>query len=206
MTTRICLGFAVCVGLTLPAVASAQPGATFDHCGTLVQGAECILFERDNGKRYVIGPVGDFEIGDRVRIVGRLDRECVSICQEGEGCIDDAEISACDDETRFNRCGTLVQGTECVLLESAGGRYAVENLGDFEVGDRVRVIGTRDDSCASLCQEGDGCVVDNTIRRCAGDGTCGVNIDIMIPAAAAAGLMQAGRRRFRTRSAAGGRE
>ena len=66
-----------------------------------------------------------------------------------------AQISA---EPDFDACGTLVQGTECVLFEGGGGRYVLSDYGGFRIGDAVRVVGTVDEGCITICQEGDGCI------------------------------------------------
>lgn len=66
------------------------------------------------------------------------------------------------DETgqrAFDECGTLVRGAECVLFEGAGGKYYVPELGDFQVGDAVRAVGTLDPSCVTICRDADGCLL-----------------------------------------------
>lgn len=71
----------------------------------------------------------------------------------------------------IDACGVLVRGTECVLFEGGGGRYVLSNAGDYRVGDLVRVVGTVDPDCITICQEGDGCirgavVYDPTVYPC----------------------------------------
>jgi hypothetical protein len=64
-------------------------------------------------------------------------------------------------------CGILIQGVECVLFQSDGGvLYTVETTGSFQIGSRVRVRGFLDPSCITFCQQGDGCIRDNTIEVC----------------------------------------
>jgi hypothetical protein len=59
----------------------------------------------------------------------------------------------------IDECGTLVEGNGCVLFEGAGGRYVVvANSGDFQFGDAVRVVGTIDPECVTICPEADGCI------------------------------------------------
>ncbi|MFO0837736.1 MAG: hypothetical protein U1D55_04360 [Phycisphaerae bacterium] len=58
----------------------------------------------------------------------------------------------------IDECGILVQGAECALFQGAGGRYYIPDTGRFRVGDAVRVVGTLDPACVTICQEGDGCV------------------------------------------------
>lgn len=74
----------------------------------------------------------------------------------------------------FDGYGVLVQGVECVLFQAqSGGLYVLNNLGDFQIGDHVRVRGVLDPYCATFCMQGDGCIVNNTISarlRCDLDG------------------------------------
>ncbi|MFO0972197.1 MAG: DUF5818 domain-containing protein [Phycisphaerae bacterium] len=165
MRIRWTLGATLAIGL-VGSAALAQDNPAFDSCGTLIHGAECVLFRSDAGPAYVLETHGDFDVGDRVHVVGTLDESCVSTCMQGAGCIQQNTIEACAD-TRFRACGKLVQGTECVLFETHDGqRYSLENQGDFQVDDRVFVAGTLDPDCASTCQEGDGCILDNSIHPC----------------------------------------
>jgi len=77
----------------------------------------------------------------------------------------------------FHGCGTLIQGVECVLFDSdTAGVYVVENLGGFGVGDRVRVEGELNDTCTTICMEGDGCIEQNVITSCAEFNDCGIFI------------------------------
>ena len=64
----------------------------------------------------------------------------------------------------FDDCGVLVQAVECVLFQAdTGGLYLLNNLDKFKVGDHVRVRGILNDSCASICMQGNGCIEYNTI-------------------------------------------
>ena len=84
-------------------------------------------------------------------------------------CIADNTIAAC--ATTFSGCGTLFQGVECVLFRADDGSvYILDNLGSFVAGDRVRVVGTLDPVCLSICQQGNGCIQGNTIT--AGQTVC----------------------------------
>jgi hypothetical protein len=58
----------------------------------------------------------------------------------------------------IDACGVLVQGVECVLFETAGGAYLLSDYADFKAGDFVRVVGTADPSCVTICGDADGCV------------------------------------------------
>jgi len=71
------------------AAASADP---FDDLGTLVAGVECTLFQADSGGLYVLDNTTGFNVGDRVRVTGDLSSDCVSACQQGDGCISNAYL------------------------------------------------------------------------------------------------------------------
>ncbi len=63
------------------------------------------------------------------------------------------------DGPDFDACGLLVRGAECVLFEGGGGRYVLSSFDDdFTIGDLVRVVGTLDENCATICSDGDGCI------------------------------------------------
>ena len=72
----------------------ANPGY-FDGCGVLVQGVECVLFEPDTGGLYVLDNLEHFQVGDHVRVSGVLNPYCITICMQGNGCIEQNTISAC---------------------------------------------------------------------------------------------------------------
>ncbi len=60
----------------------------------------------------------------------------------------------------IDECGTLVEGNGCVLFEGAGGRFVVVGSGSsrFQFGDAVRVVGTVDPKCVTICPDADGCI------------------------------------------------
>lgn len=59
----------------------------------------------------------------------------------------------------MDACGVLVQGASCVLFEGGGGRYVLADFGGYRVGDMIRVVGTVDPNCRSICADADGCVL-----------------------------------------------
>ena len=66
----------------------------------------------------------------------------------------------------FDERGVLIQGTICVLFQAdSGGLFFLDNLGGFQVGDRVRVIGDLDPTCATICQQQNGCIRNNVISE-----------------------------------------
>lgn len=80
----------------IPSQANTGPGY-FDDCGILIQGVECVLFQADNGGLYVLDNLGGFGVGDRVRVRGVLDPDCITFCMQGDGCIRYNTISVCMD-------------------------------------------------------------------------------------------------------------
>lgn len=141
----------------------------FDECGKLVQGVECVLFQGQSGL-YVLDNLGSFVVGDDVRVKGTLDPGCATFCLQGNGCVQNNTIELCPD---FDECGKLVEGAECVLFQGQSGLYVLDNLGSFVVGDQVRVQGTLNLGCVTICQQGNGCVQNNTIGKCADFYACG---------------------------------
>ena len=72
---------------------------------------------------------------------------------------------AAQAQSDFDDCGILEQGVTCVLfLAQGGGAYILEDYGTFEVGDEVFVTGSFDPLCITICQQGDGCILNNTIE------------------------------------------
>lgn len=60
--------------------------------------------------------------------------------------------------TPFDACGVLAQGYGCVLFEGGGGSYVLAEAGGFRFGDEVRVVGTLDPACITICEDADGCI------------------------------------------------
>jgi hypothetical protein len=150
------------------APAAAAANDLFEGCGELFQGVECVLFAADAGGVYLLENLDGFGVGDRVLVSGLLDPDCFTICLEGDGCIFENTIQACEGPGPFAGCGELVQGVECVLFQSDfGGLFLLENLDGFDVGDRVFVAGILDPDCVTICLEGDGCIFENVILSCA---------------------------------------
>jgi hypothetical protein len=128
--------------------------------GTLTdEGVECQALRGDDGELYTLtGDLSGFENGDRVKVRGTVAE--VSICQQGTTIevqsIKDDKSQGNEHRTRVVRIvGTLTdEGVECQALETDGGQiYTLTgNLRDFEVGDRVRVVGKVAE--VSICQQG----------------------------------------------------
>ena len=105
----------IIIAASAPASAQLSDEPDFDACGVLVQGAECVLFTGGGGS-YALSDYANFKIGDLVRVIGTLDENCITICQEGDGCIRGAEVF---DPTVFP-CGTPVR----VEFDPCGGLSA----------------------------------------------------------------------------------
>lgn len=128
--------------------------------GTLTdEGVECQALRGDDGELYTLtGDLSGFEEGDRVRVRGTVAE--VSICQQGTTIevqsIKDDKSQGNENRTRVVRVtGTLTdEGVECQALETDNGTVftLTGNLRDFEVGDRVRVVGKV--AQVSICQQG----------------------------------------------------
>lgn len=128
--------------------------------GTLTdEGVECQALRGDDGELYTLtGDLSGFENGDRVKVRGTIAE--VSICQQGTTIevqsIKDDKSQGNENRARVVRItGTLTdEGVECQALETDNGTvYTLTgNLRDFEVGDRVRVVGKVAE--VSICQQG----------------------------------------------------
>jgi len=68
----------------------------------------------------------------------------------------------------FEECGTLVKGVTCPLmfLSDSGLLLVLDNLGGFQLDDRVHVSGDYDPGCFSSCNQGNGCVFSTVIGSC----------------------------------------
>ena len=140
-------------------------GECFEECGTLQFGPQgCpILVGNDQTSFLFIEHTDGFGSGERVWVQGCLNPNsliCPPFTQPG---IEDNTIGLC-----FKGCGELIQGVECVLFQSdEGGLYQLDNLGAFQVGDRIEVTGCLNPQCVSFCFAPNGCIENNSIRPCA---------------------------------------
>lgn len=58
----------------------------------------------------------------------------------------------------FDACGTLVISGGCLVFRGGGGDYYLADYGRYAAGDSVRVIGTLNPDCVTICSELDGCI------------------------------------------------
>lgn len=159
------LGLALMALLLVSGAATAQQndkGKVVNIRGTLTaEGVECQAFRGDDGQLYTLtGNLGGFQTGDEVRVRGRIAE--VSTCQQGTTLTVES-IKADKSQGRkkggeaqtITVTGTLTnEGVECQALRSNDGQlYTLTgDLGGFQVGDKVTVVGTRAE--ISTCQQG----------------------------------------------------
>lgn len=138
----------------------------FVASGTMIQGGECLLFEADGGKQYVLDNTDGLEAGDEVTVIGQLDPGCATTCNAGGGCINAAIVVPNGDDV--DSCGRIVAGAECPLFQADGsfGTYVLDQYAGFGVGARVRVTGKIESNCITTCMQGDGCIHVTQISAC----------------------------------------
>lgn len=74
-------------------------------------------------------------------------------------CVPRATSQTTDSGPReIDTCGVLVRGAGCAIFEGGGGRFVITDTGRFTFGDAVRVVGTVDPLCITICGDVDGCV------------------------------------------------
>jgi hypothetical protein len=165
-------GFVVLIG-AMESNAWGIDNQPYSGCGFLTFGVECPRFVGDDGTTFSIPGTGGFGPGDYVRVEGEICITCPSICQEGP-VFHTNTITTCfagPPKHLFDQCGTLVLTPNpgaCLLFESKGELYWVENLKGFGPGDFVRVISDNVTApCFVLCTANvAACVEDNQIRHC----------------------------------------
>jgi len=122
---RNCFGFvafsaSVCMSVCAPGRAqTTQPAMEIDACGVLVRGAECIVFEA-GGLRYFLSDYGGYQVGDSVRVVGFVNPDCLTICQDVDACISGATVYDPD----VLPCGTPLPDFPGDLCTAAAGALA----------------------------------------------------------------------------------
>lgn len=79
-----------------------------------------------------------------------------------------ASLSPARSQSTFSGCGSIVPAVTCGGLFQAdvGGLYLLQNIGAFQIRDRVFVSGILDPGCFTVCMQGNGCILQNTIVCC----------------------------------------
>lgn len=144
------------------------PGVPFSAPGILVQGTNCVLFAPHGNPEvaFELENYGSFQVGDEVFVSGTLFWDCDTDCVDADGCVLDNTIEDFEiPDIPFEACGVLIQGTDCVLLSvySDSLLLALDNYGDFVVGDSVCVVGMLDPDCETDCSDATACLIDNDI-------------------------------------------
>ena len=157
----------VALALCLPAAVAAQDtGDRIAATGTLSIEGECQILTTARGEQFAL--VGDLQgamAGDRLRVRGTVGER--TICLPATTIlVDRVKVSRSQGRGESNRAiavtGMLTdEGVECQALRGEDGvLYTLTgNLGDFETGDRVRVVGKV--AQVSICQQGTTLVVKN---------------------------------------------
>ncbi len=108
--------------------AAAPSGVPFDECGFIVPGVTCpLMFEDTMGSLWLLDNVGAFQLGDNVRVIGTADLGCITICNQGNGCIHNNTISVCGAVNGTNYCIGAPNSTVAGASMSATGTDSVAN-------------------------------------------------------------------------------
>ena len=137
--------------LAFGARASAQ---NFDGCGTVVPGVTCPkLFQPDAGGLYVLNTnMSPYNIGDHLHVIGMIDPNCITICQQGNGCINPTFVGPCTPATDL--CyGDGSQGN-CPCNNNGAATRGCENSGTTG-GARLDASGTTSPDTVVLSSAGE---------------------------------------------------
>ena len=148
--TKIAISSIVCLICSWGAVPASgqvcnppcQPGQTcFSGCGTIFQGVECLLFQADTGAVYLLDNHGGFNVGDRVEVTGCAE-PCVTICQQGNGCVSGNTIASCPE----------VLG-RCCFIGFVFPPYICQEMPQERCANTVGGIWTSGATCATPCDD-----------------------------------------------------
>ena len=149
---------------------SAPLGNSFNDCGVLVQGSECVLFEPGMmpGEYLVLDNYDGFQVGDSVYASGFLLPDSSLSCPDAMGYLTDNTIDAgcLPFGLFFMSEGVLVDTADCILFspfETLGELYLLDSYLGFQAGDTVLVNGILDNYCQTTCSAAIGCVHYNII-------------------------------------------
>jgi len=101
----------------------------FNQCGTVEAGVTCAkLFRSDDQRLWVLDtPLTTFQVGDRLRITGIEDPSCITICQQGNGCIQNSQIGSCTLNAPTFCTGTPNSSGAIARCEASGSLVVADN-------------------------------------------------------------------------------
>ncbi|HNQ24417.1 MAG TPA: hypothetical protein PKK06_15125 [Phycisphaerae bacterium] len=144
----------------------------FAGYGILGHGPQsCTMFHADTGESFALGNLGGFFVGAHVYVTGLVSTDSLLCWPVRTPAIEDNTIAGC-----FSGCGVLAHGPQsCLMIQGDNGEsYAVENTGDFFIGDYVYVAGWIDEDSLACWPATIPEIRDNTIVPCfSGCGTLG---------------------------------
>lgn len=138
----------------------------FHDTGTIIHRVDRMVFYADRGGIYGLENVGRSVDGECVRVEGMLETNGPGHDRprDLDGMIRRNTIEPASQ--RIDVVGVLVRGPDKPLLRADNGMlYVVNDSGDFDVGDRVRVTGMRVPLCVTIYEHGDACILNDTITR-----------------------------------------
>lgn len=112
--------FLLAASLFVGSSAAAQ-GLPYDRCGTIIQGVTCpLLFNDSDGRVLLLDDYGGFQVGDSAQVIGTFDPSCVTICQQGNGCVAVTFIGTCGGSNAVAYCD-CASGAPCANVDAQGG-------------------------------------------------------------------------------------
>jgi hypothetical protein len=69
-----------------------------------------------------------------------------------------APLALAQQVQTIDACGALESAGTCVVFDGGGGKYLLSDYGNFHVGDTVRVTGSIEPNCVTICSDIDGCI------------------------------------------------
>jgi hypothetical protein len=136
---------------------TARAQIPYDMCGTMVQGVTCpLLFDDTNGHLWLLDNTGGFQLGDVVHVVGTATPGCISICQQGNGCIQVGQISSCNPSPGTSFCPGDGSGTNCPCGNNSPAGQGAGCLHSLGTGGLLAATGTASVSTDTVVLQGSG--------------------------------------------------
>lgn len=155
------------------------PPPTFEGCGYLLQGGDCVLFKPLTWMNdyYILSDYADYQVGDTIYVSGQIGTIPDTLpCPGPLSYIQVSSVDVCPSYpgSHWQGVGVLYSIDNCLYFQGLGILYTafeLENYGDFGEGDTVYVDGTIDYSCQTMCLDSGLCLIDNTISGLPGSDT-----------------------------------